>query len=134
MPSGDLSQLARQFFEAYGDGDLATVRSALAEDLVAFVTNADGGVDLVEGRDGYMQRLPDLRAAGGTLDVTQVLEIDAQQVLTMVEIRADGSGDDLHNFAAFLARIRDGQIAQLWMVEAQPAHSDEFWAKRGKAS
>jgi hypothetical protein len=35
---------------------------------------------------------------------------------------------------AFLARIRDGQIAQLWMVEAQPAHSDEFWARRGKAS
>jgi hypothetical protein len=35
-----------------------------------------------------MERLPDLRAAGGRLDLTQIIEIDAQQVLAMVEIRA----------------------------------------------
>lgn len=128
MASGDLSGLARRFFEAYGNGDLATVRSATADELVAYVTNADGGVDVVEGRERYIERLPDLRSAAGQLAITQIVEIAAQQVLTMVEIRASRKGRDLHNFAAFLARVRDGQVTQLWMVEAQPAHSDEFWA------
>lgn len=128
MPAGDSGRLAQRFFEAYGEGDLDTVRSVLADDLVAYVTDAEGGVDLVEGRDRYMERLPDLRAAGGRLEVTQVLEVDAQQVLTMVEIRASRKGRDLHNFASFLARIRDGRVTHLWMVEAHPAYSEEFWS------
>jgi ketosteroid isomerase-like protein len=127
MPSAAPSRLARRFFEAYGNGDLGAVRSVLADDLVAYVTNADGGVDLVEGRDHYMERLPDLRAAGGRLDLTQTIEIDAQQVLAMVEIRARRNDRTLHNFASFLARIRDGRVTHLWMVEAHPAYSDEFW-------
>jgi hypothetical protein len=49
MPSGISSRLAQRFLEAYGDGDLGAVRSVLADDLVAYVTNAEGGVDLVEG-------------------------------------------------------------------------------------
>jgi ketosteroid isomerase-like protein len=48
--------------------------------------------------------------------------------MTMVEIRADRAGRQLHNFAAFLARVSGGRIAELWMVEAEPASSDEFWA------
>ncbi len=120
--------LARQFFEAYGQGDLDAVGSVLADDLVAYVTSRDGGVDVVEGRAGYLERLPDLRAANGRLDVTQVLEIDSERVLTMVEIHASRKGLDLHNFAAFLARIQDGRVKELWMVEALPAFSAEFWS------
>lgn len=121
-------QLARELFEAYGRGDLSTVGSTLADDLVAYVTSSDGGFDVVEGRDGYIERLPDLRAAGGRLDVTQVVEIDPERVLTMVEIRARRKGRDLHNLAAFLARVQDGRIKELWMVEALPAYSAEFWS------
>lgn len=124
-----LGDRTRGFFEAYGRGDLTAVRAALADDLIAYVTNAEGGADVVKGADAYMGRLPNLRDAGGSATVTQVLEIDEQRVMTMVEIRASREGrGDLHNFAAFLARIADGRIAELWMVEAQPAHSDEFWS------
>ena len=121
-------QLARKLFEAYGRGDLSTVGSTLADDLVAYVTSPDGGVDKVAGRAGFLSRLPDLRGANGRLDVAQVLEIDSELVLTMVEIHASRKGRDLHNFAAFLARIRDGRVKELWMVEALPAHSAEFWS------
>jgi hypothetical protein len=55
VPSGEISRLARQFFEAYGNGDLGTVRS-------------------------------------------------------------------------ILARFGDGRITRLWMVEALPAYSEDFWS------
>jgi ketosteroid isomerase-like protein len=127
MP-GELETLARRFFGAYGDGDLATVRALLADDLTSYVTNAGGGVDRVEGADAYVARLPDTSGVDLSVEITQVVEIDAERVMTMVEIRADRDGRKLHNFAAFLARVSAGLIAELWMVEAEPATSDEYWS------
>ena len=46
MTAGDL---ARRLFEAYADGDRDTIRAVLADDLTAYVTNADAGVDEVRG-------------------------------------------------------------------------------------
>ena len=120
--------LVRGLFEGYGRGDADAVREAVSPDLVAYVTTADGGAGRVEGRDAYLDRLPDLRAAGGSVTVTQVPEVDEALVMAMVEIRAERGGDRLHNTAAFLARVDSGLITHLWMVEAQPAHSDEFWS------
>ena len=45
----------------------------------------------------------------------------------MVEIRAERKQRSLHNFAAFLATVADDRITELWMVEALPAYSDQFW-------
>jgi ketosteroid isomerase-like protein len=128
MPAIEPAQLVRQLLEGYAGGDRDAAAAALAEHLVAYVTNAEAGVDVVEGRDRYMARVPDLQAAEGSLRVTQVVEIDAQRALAMVEIRARRGGRNLHNFAAFLARVGDGQIAELWMVDALPEYSDEFWS------
>jgi ketosteroid isomerase-like protein len=124
----DLEQLAARFFGAYGEGDLETVRSLLADDLVSHITNAEAGVDRVEGRDGFMSRLPDLSGAELETEVRQIVAIDAERVLTMIEVRAERDGRRLHNFAAFLARVAGARIVELWMVDARPAESDEFWS------
>jgi ketosteroid isomerase-like protein len=123
-----LETLVRSFFDAYGLGERERAASFLAEDLTAFITNGDAGVDEVRSRDEYMARVPDLRAAGGSLHVTQVVAVDDERVLSMVEIRAARSEKVLHNFAGFLARVRHDQIVELWMVDARPAYSDEFWS------
>ena len=60
--------------------------------------------------------------------VTQTLVVDATRVMTMVEIRAERDGRALHNFAAFLAEVEDGRVRRLWMVDARPAYSEEFWS------
>lgn len=121
-------ELLRQLLTSYGEGDLDALRALLADDLVAYVTNAEGGADRVEGAGRYVDRLPDLRAAGGSITVTQVLDVDPHLGLAMVEIEAARGDDRLHNFASFLARTAGGKVVALWMVEALPAHSDEFWS------
>ncbi len=128
MRPDELSALARRLFEAYGDGDVDGFRSLLADDLTAYVTNADAGVDEVRGVEAYMSRLPNLHALGGRFRITQVLPVDEERVLTMVEIRAERGGRELHNFAAFLAEVNGGKVTKLWMVDALPAYSDEFWS------
>jgi hypothetical protein len=110
VSSDHLERLARDLFESYGGGDLETMRSLLAEDLTAYITNADAGVDRVEGRDNFLSRLPDLAGAELSTAITQIVGIDEERVMTMIEIKAERQGRTLHNFAA------------------KPAYSDEFWS------
>ncbi len=113
--------------DAFSTHNEAGMRAPLAEDITAYVTNADGGVDQVNGRDSYLQRLLALKAPTFSATVTQSVNVAQDQALVMVEIRAERKGRTLHNFAAFLARVQHDQIVELWMVEALPAYSDEFW-------
>jgi ketosteroid isomerase-like protein len=128
MNATSAPDIVGRLFQGYAAGDLETVRSLLADDLTAYVTNAEAGVDELRGADEYMVRLPDLRAAGGSARVTQTLAVDDSRVMTMVEIQAERAGRRLHNFAAFLAEVDGGRVRRLCMVDALPAYSDEFWS------
>ena len=125
----DLEGLARRFFGGFGRDDATEVmRNAMTEDAVSWITNAEGGSDRVEGREGWIARVPSLEGAEGRVDVVQVVPIGADLMLTMIEVHAARKGRTLHNFAAFLTRVQDDRIAELWMVDARPAESDAFWS------
>jgi ketosteroid isomerase-like protein len=119
----------RSFLDAYGVGDLDAMRAALADGFVGYVTNAASQAERVEGREAYLARLPVLATADATASMTQTVRVAPDQALTMVEVHAQRSGRKLHNFGAFLSRHDgDGRITELWMVDAKPAYSDEFWS------
>ena len=123
--------IAEGLLKAFSAADFDAMRSMLAEDLVAFITNAEGGLDRIEGREEYLSRVEamDLPSARFSVELTQApVTVDSDQVLVMVEIRAQRGGRSLHNFAAHLLRIADGRITEWRMVEAKPAESDEFWS------
>jgi hypothetical protein len=75
-----------------------------------------------------MARLPGLRAAGGTIAVTQALEVDDRRVLAMIEIRAERDDRGLHNHAGCLLELGGSSISRMWMVDALPEYSAEFWS------
>ena len=105
------------------------MRSLLADDLRAYITNREGGVDEV-GAEEYLQRLAamDLPSAQLKLAVTQVIAPRPEMVIAMVEVNAARGGRTLHNHAAHCLFVRDGLVAEWWMVEALPAESDAFWS------
>jgi ketosteroid isomerase-like protein len=125
---GEATDLVRLFIAAYADDDREAARALLADDVIGYVTNAEGGVDEVRGADGYLDRLPPLDDAELRIDVTQSVTVAPGQALTMVQIAAERDGRSLRNFAAFLTRVHDGRLTEIWMVEALPAYSDEFWS------
>jgi ketosteroid isomerase-like protein len=128
MGTTSAETVARNLFESYAAGDIDAVRTSMADDMVGWITNREGGVDRTDGADAYLSRLPDLSEAELEARITQVLGIDDQRALTMVAIRATRRGMNLENYAAFLTRVVAGRVVELWMVEAQPAYSDEFWS------
>lgn len=123
--------IVERFLTAFAAADIDAMRELLAPDLVAWVTNAEGEMDRIEGRDGYLERIEamDLPAASFRVELTQPpVPVDPDLVLALVEVHAERDGRTLHNFAAHLLRLADDQIAEWWMADAKPAESDAFWA------
>lgn len=133
MSPSDPTAITERFLAAFSAADFDAMRDLLADDLVAFVTNSEGGIDRVEGRDAYLSRIEamDLPAARFSVEPTQTpVAAGDDEVLVMVEVRARRGERRLHNFAAHLLRIDGGLIREWRMVDAKPAESDEFWAQR----
>lgn len=123
--------IVKRFLTAFGAADMLAMRDLLAPNLVAWVTSADGEMDRVEGRDAYLDRIAamDLPAADFRVELTQPpVPVNSDLVLALVEVHAARNGRTLHNFAAHLLRLRNGQIAEWWMADAKPSESDAFWA------
>ena len=51
MSATSPASVARTLFESYAAGDLEAVRACLADDLVGWITNRDGGVDRTDGAE-----------------------------------------------------------------------------------
>jgi len=69
----------------------------------------------------------DVPTAHLRLDIPNVVEIEPGRVLVMVEVHAQRAGRTLHNFSGQLATVVDGKLSEIWMVDALPAESDDFW-------
>jgi len=131
VESSEPTAVAERFLAAFSAADFDAMRALLAEDLVAHVTNAEGGMDRVEGREAYLGRVEEMNlpSARFSIELTQPpVPADEDRVLVMVEVRAQRGGRSLHNFAAHLLRVADGRIAEWWMADAKPAESDAFWS------
>ena len=130
MPAPDTAEsIARELIEAFCDADTQRMRSLLAPDLRAFITNQDGGVDEADAEE-YLRRVVamDLPSAQLRLTITQMVTPRPDMVLAMVEVNATQGGKMLHNHAARCLFVRGGLIAEWWMIEALPAESDAFWS------
>ena len=122
--------VATSFVRAAEAGAIEDMRDLMAEDFVAWVTTADGGSKRVD-REQYLDsvRQMDVGSASLRLTVPDSVLVEPGLVLLLVEVRAERGGRSLHNHSGQLARIRDGRIGELWMVDALPAESDAFWAQ-----
>lgn len=129
MSDTDLLDTFAAFMRAAQAGDLEAMRTLMSESFAGYITTADGGVRRVD-RDGYIASIDtmDVRSANLRMEVPNAVVVEPGRVLAMIEIRAERGGRSLHNFTGQLARVEDGAITELWMVEALPAESDAFWA------
>jgi predicted 3-demethylubiquinone-9 3-methyltransferase (glyoxalase superfamily) len=129
-PTPEGEAIARAFVAAFARNDMGAMRALLADDLQARISNADGGEDVVTGADAYLARVAamDVGAAQLTITPGQVTSIAPDRMLAMVDVHAHRQQRCLENYAAHLLRIDRGRIRELWMVDAKPAESADFWS------
>lgn len=129
MKQSPASEIVSNFFNAIAAADRDRIIGYLDENLIGYITQADGSAARIEGRDSYMTSIDslDIATVRPRLTITQIAEVTPDQIMVMAEIEAERKGRALHNFAAYLMTITDGRISRIHMVEARPAESDAFW-------
>ncbi|MEM1208392.1 MAG: nuclear transport factor 2 family protein [Planctomycetota bacterium] len=129
MDTASPSTVVREFIEALDKADLTNASQLLADKVVADVTQPDVSTARLVGRDAYMTAVEalDLPGVRPSIKATQIADVSSHQAMAMIEIRAQRKGRRLHNFTAQLMTVEDGLIHRIWMVEALPAESDDFW-------
>ena len=129
MPSAH-EQTVIDLVQAFACGDSAAVKSRLAHDLVANVTQSDGSTRQVVGSANYAAIVDtmDPLSANLQMEIPQITTIEPGLVMAMFEVHAARYGRRLHNFSGQLFRFDGEVIDRIWMVEALPRESDEFWS------
>ena len=100
--------------DAFCAANTARMRGLLADDLSAYITNREGGVDKV-GADEYFERVVamDLPSVQFRVGITQVVTPRPDMVLLMVEINASHGDRTLHNHASHCLFLREGLVAEV---------------------
>ena len=130
-PGNEPAAVVSELLAAFSAADFDRMRAVMAPDVLALITNEQGGEDVVRGRDAYLDRIAamDLPSVDFSVELTQSpVVVGDGLVLVMVEVRAQKGERRLHNYAAHLMRVADGAISEWRMVDAKPAESDAFWS------
>ncbi len=128
--------IARSLIDAFCAIDTQRMRLLLADDLKAYITNRDGGVDEV-GADEYVGRVAaiDLSSAQFRVDVTQAIAPRPDMVIVMVEVNA---AEAAGRFIIMLRTVSSCATAWSssggWWRHCQPTATDSGLRSQGMSA
>jgi ketosteroid isomerase-like protein len=119
----------RRSFDAFARGDMATMRSLVAEDTVWHIPGRGPLAGDHYGREAVFEMFGRLvQASEGTFtqELQDVLTSEVHAVaLTHAAARRGNHSYDAHD--AWVFQLRDGQIAEAWWRPWDLYAADEFW-------
>jgi len=123
------AELFRRGYAAFGAGDLDTVRSLTADDVVWHNpgnNRLSGDYVGIEATIGFFLKL--FEESGGTfkLEVHDILANDDHAV-ALVTASASRGDASFSSRAAHIVHIRDGKLTESWFFGEDQAAADAFW-------
>jgi len=123
-------ELLRTGYEAFGQGDLETVKEVFAEDIVfhvpgrGLISGEYRGPDAVFGFFAKGQEL-----SGGTLriELHDVAATDEHAIALQIN-RAERNGKTLEARVVAVYHVRDGRATEAWFLTDSQDENDEFWS------
>ena len=124
-------QRARQGYEAFSKGDMATISELLADDVVWHVGGSSPISGDYKGKDavfGFFGKLMELTGGTFKIEVHDILANDGHTV-TMVRETAEKAGKKFDSKAVHITHPdSEGRIKEFWGFEENQAEADEFFA------
>lgn len=123
--------VVRRFYQAFVNGDLATIDSLMTEDVSFHVPGSGSNAGDYQGKQAVFGFFGKAAAAtGGSLKL-ELLDVMAgeQHVAAVATYRAEREGRaPLQNNLVHLIKLRDGRIARSWFHSRNQYEVDAFWA------
>jgi ketosteroid isomerase-like protein len=123
-------EIARTGYEAFANGDLATVSDLLSNDIVWHARGNNPLSGDYEGKDavlGYLGRL--MQETGGSFknDVHDILANDEHGV-ALVTASATRGGKSIEGHVVHVFHISGGKIEEFWSIPERQGVFDDFWS------
>jgi uncharacterized protein len=123
-------ELVRRGIDAFGKGDMDTVRETFAEDIVWHSPGRNAfagdyrGIDEVLGQFGRL-----FEETGGTfsLEIHDVLAND-DHVVVLARARGERKGKTLDDDGVQIFHVKDGKVTESWIHPGDSYAADEFFA------
>jgi uncharacterized protein len=122
-------ELLRQGYAAFADGDLDTVRSLLAEDIVWHNGGANQLAGEYTGREEvfeYFGQLMEVTSGTFRLEVHDILANDMHGIV-LVTVHAEREGETLAMNEVHIWHLEQGQAEEFWSFAEDVAEMDRFF-------
>lgn len=131
MQHDDRATVVRSMYEAIAKGDLETVRTLLADDVVFHVPGTGANAGDHRGPDGVLGFVTGAYAlTGGTLRLTlRDVLVGRDEIVALATYRAERPGKkSLENNLAHVLRVEDGKVRESWFHARDQYAVDAFWS------
>jgi ketosteroid isomerase-like protein len=124
--------IARNYFEAVQQGDLAKLGELIDENVVWHQPGANRfSGDMKGSADPFGMIGQMMEISRGTFAIDRVDEVmgNGDLVAARVHFTASRDGATMNMNGVDVMRIADGKIAEMWLFSGDQDAEDEFWGK-----
>jgi len=121
--------LVRQAWQAVSVSDIETLKALWAEDIVWHVTADNPWQGSHVGHDAVLEYLAQVGEAGDSYDTTLVDVIAGpDHAAILCHVSTKRRGRVMETEQVMFARLRDGRIAEVWILSLDPQAVRRFWS------
>ena len=123
-------ELVRKGFDAFGKGDMDTIRGLFADDIVWHAPGRGPLAGDFRGIDEVLQQFGRVfEMTGGTfsLEIHDILAND-DHVVALVHAEGERGGKKLAQNGVQVFHIKDGKVTEQWLHADDQYAADQFWA------
>ena len=121
--------LARRGYQAFSEGDMATLNELFADDLVWHVGGRSSLAGDYRGKDAVFDFFAKtMEMTGGTfrLEVHDILAND-DHVVALTTVSGQRDGKSINDNSVQVLHVKDGKVTESWFHPGDQYAADEFW-------
>lgn len=123
-------ELMQAGYKAFGEGDMATLSTLMADDIVWHVAGDNplsGDYSGKEAVFGFFARI--VEETGGTfnLDIHDILA-NQEHAVALVNQSAQRGSKTLRGRSVHIAHLEEGKLTEFWAMNDDQAAFDRFWS------
>jgi ketosteroid isomerase-like protein len=124
------AELFRRGYTAFQSGDLDTVRSLFTPDIEWTTPGRNRFAGVRRGVDEVINLfVQQMQETNGTfhVDVHDILAND-EHAVALATVSGERNGKKLSDRYSHVVHIKNGRVAESWILDENPDAVDEFWA------
>jgi len=122
------AQTVLRGFQAFADGDMATMKSLFAADATWHFAGRNRWSGDYTGPDSIVEYMTGVAGEAAIDNEAHAVLADDDHVVVLVKTSSSRNEKSYFGNTVFVFHVNDGQIAEAWAVPSDQYGSDEFWA------